>query len=588
MLRLGMFAAFLMSVGVVWGQMPDRTPNTRYPYVTDMDHEGAYVLRWGLNATHIWFEVQVKTLGYVGFGISRDGRMVPADVIIGWVAGNQVHFQDYHTERYEAPTVDSSQDWLVDYGYEEAGWTVLGFTRALDTCDTLGDFKITRDTQRLIYAYHTEDPDVTSPNPLIRHTVRGRKSVSLMTTSHPPAELPIDSSVIDFTNDNFSIPVANTSTYNCRLFDLSDVNVKYHIIKMSPVFSPGMEQYVDHMVLYRCRIADPASLLVNGASFNCFSDAPDHVQFCREHVASFGHRNKEDFYLPEDVGIPIGGTGESNLYVLATHYVNELQTPNLVDSSGIQLTYTADLRTNDAAFLSMGNIISPNWLQYIPPGEPSFQQRAYCSERCIQWGMNSTQNALPMTVVGAKFHSHDLATEMKLRHVTKTSSGAYVENPWLAYDGAFDSDQQAFRVAEKRRNVSFTDHLMLECTYDSSTRGFPTLGGWHPDNELCRAYVLYYPRKMLEGCMSWSNYDQLRNQIGQPVNGSDVFNTLLATDWSNNNVMRVNLKHALQNSIENAQCWSSRQDPSYAVDWFQQTDITIQTPYQPTETRTCV
>ena len=45
MLRLGMFAAFLMSVGVVWGQMPDRTPNTRYPYVTDMDHEGAYVLR---------------------------------------------------------------------------------------------------------------------------------------------------------------------------------------------------------------------------------------------------------------------------------------------------------------------------------------------------------------------------------------------------------------------------------------------------------------------------------------------------------------------------------------------------------------
>lgn len=49
--------------------------------------------RWGLNVTHIWFEVQVKTLGYVGFGISRDGRMVPADVVIGWVAGNQVHFQ---------------------------------------------------------------------------------------------------------------------------------------------------------------------------------------------------------------------------------------------------------------------------------------------------------------------------------------------------------------------------------------------------------------------------------------------------------------------------------------------------------------
>lgn len=31
----------------------------------------------------------------------------------------------------------------------------------------------------------------------------------------------------------------------------------------------------------------------------------------------------QDFYLPEDVGIPIGGPEEPNVYVLATHYENE-------------------------------------------------------------------------------------------------------------------------------------------------------------------------------------------------------------------------------------------------------------------------
>lgn len=56
-----------------------------------------------------------------------------------------------------------------------------------------------------------------------------------------------------------------------------------------PVYTPGTERFVDHMTLYRCRLQNPSSILVSGQSFNCFTDAPDHVQFCREHVASFGH-----------------------------------------------------------------------------------------------------------------------------------------------------------------------------------------------------------------------------------------------------------------------------------------------------------
>lgn len=31
----------------------------------------------------------------------------------------------------------------------------------------------------------------------------------------------------------------------------------------------------------------------------------------------------QPFYLPEDVGIALGGPAEANVYVLATHYHNE-------------------------------------------------------------------------------------------------------------------------------------------------------------------------------------------------------------------------------------------------------------------------
>ena len=48
-----------------------------------------YTYRWGFNDTVIWFQVQVQTLGYVGFGISENGKMAPADVFVAYVTDNQ-------------------------------------------------------------------------------------------------------------------------------------------------------------------------------------------------------------------------------------------------------------------------------------------------------------------------------------------------------------------------------------------------------------------------------------------------------------------------------------------------------------------
>lgn len=53
-----------------------------------------YRLLWSLGPgpQDITFELQVRTLGYVGFGFSKDGRMAGADIVIGWVDHGQVYF----------------------------------------------------------------------------------------------------------------------------------------------------------------------------------------------------------------------------------------------------------------------------------------------------------------------------------------------------------------------------------------------------------------------------------------------------------------------------------------------------------------
>lgn len=41
----------------------------------------------------ITFEIQVRTLGYIGFGFSPDGNRGGADIVIGWVDQGQTYFQ---------------------------------------------------------------------------------------------------------------------------------------------------------------------------------------------------------------------------------------------------------------------------------------------------------------------------------------------------------------------------------------------------------------------------------------------------------------------------------------------------------------
>lgn len=52
-------------------------------------------LLWSLGPgpQDITFELQVRTLGYVGFGFSPDGRMAGSDIVVGWVDQGQVYFQ---------------------------------------------------------------------------------------------------------------------------------------------------------------------------------------------------------------------------------------------------------------------------------------------------------------------------------------------------------------------------------------------------------------------------------------------------------------------------------------------------------------
>lgn len=53
-----------------------------------------FLVLWTPGERDVMFEIQVKTLGYVGLGFTRDDGSVGADMVIGWVDNNgQLHLQ---------------------------------------------------------------------------------------------------------------------------------------------------------------------------------------------------------------------------------------------------------------------------------------------------------------------------------------------------------------------------------------------------------------------------------------------------------------------------------------------------------------
>lgn len=65
--------------------------NFKSDHSVDLDEN--YRLMWQIKEQDIIFEIQVRTLGYVGLGFSRDGSLYGADVVIGWVDQGQAYFQ---------------------------------------------------------------------------------------------------------------------------------------------------------------------------------------------------------------------------------------------------------------------------------------------------------------------------------------------------------------------------------------------------------------------------------------------------------------------------------------------------------------
>ena len=87
--------------------------------------------------------------------------------------------------------------------------------------------------------------------------------------------------------------------------------------------------------------------------------------------------------LPEKAGFPYPEKyGGASYFLLETHYDNHQFSKGVVDSSGLRLYLTPNVREFDAGALPLG--LAAAYQNAIPPGVESFLEAGRCPGECTE------------------------------------------------------------------------------------------------------------------------------------------------------------------------------------------------------------
>ncbi|VVC90355.1 unnamed protein product [Leptidea sinapis] len=406
-----------------------------------LDESGDVLLRWVNTDTSITFRLEARTRGYVGLGFNSARNMRGADLVVAWVDDRHGNAQllDCHGLTFEDRAVaDEVQNYELISGYQNETHTTLEFRRQLDTCDRQ-DFVIGEDTTQLLWALGPAGSDGELP----RHLHSGSRPLRLLQPLAKPDTIPLKNWDVRITN--LTIPHVMATLFWCKVFKAPELPRKHHIVGYQPLIDskpirngrPVAEKDslspVHHMVLYECAGDQDKRLWNEWSEGEGFfgPSRPGELATCVTPIAAWAMGSKGEF-LPENVGIPLGGRGGVSFYMLEVHYDNQA----LHEGAGIGVSA----------------------LHVIPP-----KQHAY----------RTTMPEEGINIVSVLLHAHGTAKKISLKHIRGND-----ELPRISEENTYDARYQQSRIVPGGRRFFKGDTLITECTYDSTSRDKPILGGY--------------------------------------------------------------------------------------------------------------
>eukprot|EP01084_Bolivina_argentea_P273196 465296_1 len=487
--------------------------DNEFEHRTFIDGDAKFEIFWTvLNGTHIEIGMKVESTGYVALGFSPNGDMMHSDIMFAYYDhdDNIILQNRYTLNSRSQPLLSPYQDNFAFISAERVNnITKIRFIRLIHPCTTKYSMQkiLKNSATKLIYAYSDNAPIILSNNDIIieKHpfSSRGSKSIHLLATTQRDLLYYItnDTQSMDIAVTNYSLPAVDTK-YHCKLVKLFNDTQEIYMTGISPLITPGNEQFVHHIIMYRCEVENDAMV---GFEEDCdnWSNMND-PNLCPRVLTLFAWAVGEDYIMfGNDYSM-----AAPQYVILEIHYDNPEVINGVIDYSGLRIYYTPKPRPNMINVLSItDNVLSKENKFFIPPHLSETSAFSYCSKRATKKILKNVNNA---SVVGGFLHAHKTATGIILRHIRNN-----VELQPILQNMNWDFNFQEVILLEEHITILPGDELIAQCLYDTTDVNNMVYMGESTRDEMCFTQIYITPPINSDFCATyafinddWFNYAQ--------------------------------------------------------------------------------
>lgn len=464
-----------------------------------LDPKGDVQLFWKTGDENSTYGIASRSSGYLALGFSETGAMTGADMAIGYKDqdGNFV-FENRHAMGFVTPEVSQDQKKNMQFleGDQANGVTSFIFKKQnkADCLQTQADVA-TDAWQWFIYAFSQE-------NTFAQHAPgnMGKQYVKLGTgetiSVNQIQSIP-DTKNFTIIQPEVTIPTAET-TY-CYTLHQMPAGEKNYILGEQPNAS---NKLLHHLVLYSCYgLPDEYKDMVGkepNCNFENFSNPCNG--FVTEWAPGMSGRTFEPGY-----GKPFG-TDHYEYVMLEVHYNNPEGIQGEKDNASYTLLYNDKPVDTEIGSLTLGDLQVEGW--FLEPGKPLVAHSTVCTPECTDhWPSDG------ITAVSVFHHMHYRGRNARVQIIR--------DGQEIAPLSSLRNFEYGYQFQKSLNSIKLLpgDKLITTCEYDTSNDTEPVPGGLPSKDEMCFAWVDYYPANNILACTQIDLGDSPQN----PINGTSAW-----------------------------------------------------------------
>lgn len=461
-----------------------------------LDTKGNVQLFWKMGDVYSTYGIASRSSGYLALGFSETGAMTGADIAVGRKddSGKFV-LENRHAGGFFTPQLSKDQEVNIrlKQGNQTDGVTWFIFEKKNSAVCLEEQADVHLDSwQWFIYAFSDD-------NTFQKHQPghNGKQYVKLGTGKtvfrNEVRAIP-DSE--NFTITQPEITVSTDETTYCYTLHKLPGGKKNYILGEMPATSSKL---LHHLVVYSCYNLPERTKSMIGQKPNC--DYKNFENPCTGFVTEWAPGMSGKTFEP-GFGKPFGS--DSYEYVmLETHYNNPNAVSNEKSAAGYTFVYNDKPVDTEIGSLTLGDLQVTGWT--LEPGKKLVSHSTVCTPECTsKWPSKG------ITAVSVFHHMHLRGRNARVQIVRGGKE--------IAALSSLRAFEYGYQYSKSLNEVKLLpgDRLITTCQYDTSEDTEPVPGGLASKDEMCFAWVDYYPANAVLACTQFNLGQSPKN----PLNGT--------------------------------------------------------------------